>query len=154
MRPDKVIMAALAATLRLYRAGIAHTAIPIWRQIATPVDELERRAADLLGTLASGPPLVRADAKTRVVTTVERTESTIGGGSLPGQTLPSWALVISGPPPQRLLAALRAGEPAVVGRVVAAAVVLDLRTVEPGDDEALAASVRAAIAATAGSART
>lgn len=148
MRPDKVILAALAATLRLYRAGIAHTAIPIWRQIATPVDALERRATDLLAALASGPSLVGPGSKFRVATAVDRMESTIGGGSLPGQTLPSWAVVVSGPPPQRLLAALRSGDPAVIGRVVDDAVVLDLRTVEPSDDARLAEGIRRALLAT------
>ncbi|MEO5704193.1 MAG: L-seryl-tRNA(Sec) selenium transferase [Candidatus Limnocylindrales bacterium] len=147
MRPDKVILAALAAALRLYRAGVAHTAIPIWRQIATPVDELEQRATALLAILASGAALVRAGTGAQVTSSVDRTESTIGGGSLPGQALPSWAVVISGPPPQRLLAALRAGEPAVIGRVVDDAVVLDLRTVEPGDDARLADAIRAALLA-------
>jgi L-seryl-tRNA(Ser) seleniumtransferase len=137
MRPDKVILAALAATLRLYRAGVAHSAIPIWRQIATSPDELERRAVALLA--AVGP--------TNAKVAVASTEATIGGGSLPGQVLPSWALVISGPAPQRLLAALRSGNPAVIGRVVDDAVVLDLRTVEPADDDRLAEAVRSAIPA-------
>jgi len=135
MRPDKVILAALAATLRLYRAGIARSAIPIWRQIAAPTDELEQRAAALVNTLGSTP----------VAVTVTRTDSTIGGGSLPGQVLPSWALLLRGPGPQRLLAALRSGNPAVIGRVDDDAVVLDLRTVEPIDDDRLAAAIMSAI---------
>jgi L-seryl-tRNA(Ser) seleniumtransferase len=145
MRPDKVILAALAATLRLYRAGTAHTAIPIWRQIVTALDELESRASSLLGALAEGPALVRPGSRVRVELAVDRVESTIGGGSLPGQALPSWALVIRGPAPLRLLAALRSGDPAVVGRVVDDAVVLDLRTVDPADDDRLARAIRRAL---------
>jgi L-seryl-tRNA(Ser) seleniumtransferase len=145
MRPDKVILAALAATLRLYRAGVAHTAIPIWRQVAVGPGQLEARASGLLAAVASAGSLVHPGAGFGVELAVGRVESTIGGGSLPGQTLPSWALVIGGPPPHRLLKALRAGDPAVVGRVVDGSVVLDVRTVEPSDDERLAVAVRDAI---------
>ena len=149
MRPDKVILAALAATLRLYRAGVAQTAIPIWRQIATPLDELEHRAVALLTALRSSPTPLGPEASRGVTLGADRTESTVGGGSLPGQVIPSWALVISGPSPQRLLSGLRSDVPAVIGRVVADAVVLDLRTVDPADDGQLAAAVRAALVAVA-----
>ena len=132
MRPDKVILAALAATLRLYRAGMAQTAIPIWRQMASPIEALEQRAASIAE---------------RTGTRTAPTQSTIGGGSLPGQTLGSWAVVVEGPSPQRLLAGLRAGSPAVIGRVVNDEVVIDLRTVEPEDDDRLAEALRAAIEA-------
>jgi len=117
MRPDKVVLAALAATLRLYRAGVAHSAIPIWRQLSTPLDALERRVTDVLTALASGPPLARPSDKVRLTLAAVQTESTVGGGSLPGQVLPSWALSIAGPSPQRLLAALRDGDRPVIGRV-------------------------------------
>ena len=137
MRPDKVVLAALAATLRLYRAGVAQTEIPIWRQIATPANALERRARALAAMV------VRAGAGVSV--RAAPTESTIGGGSLPGQTLPSWSLTVDGPGPQRLLARLRAGSPAVIGRIVDDAVVLDTRTVEPEDDAELAAAISAAL---------
>jgi L-seryl-tRNA(Ser) seleniumtransferase len=133
MRPDKVILAALAATLRLYRAGTAHAEIPIWRQIAAPVGELERRARALAASL----PPERARAAT--------TESTIGGGSLPGQVLPSWSIRLAGRAPGPVLRALRAGTPAVIGRIVDDGVVLDLRTVDPSDDDRLAAAILAAI---------
>ena len=145
MRPDKVLLAALAATLRLYRGGAAVTAIPIWRQIAATSDELERRATELLAAIAGEGSLAEPDSTAWVTLTLDRTESTIGGGSLPGQTLPSWAVVVNGASPQRLLAELRGGAPAVIGRVVDDAVVLDLRTVGPGDDARLAAALRAAI---------
>lgn len=130
MRPDKVVLAALAATLRLYRAGVAQAEVPIWRQICTPVNALEMRATKLAGALGA-----RA----------ARTRSTIGGGSLPGQTLDSWAIIIDGPSPDRMLAALRAASPAVIGRIVDNEVVLDLRTVDPGDDQQLADALLAAI---------
>ena len=143
-RPDKVVLAALAATLRLYRAGSATREIPIWRQIGTPAPELEQRGSRLLALIAEGPSLAQPGGP-RVELALAEVESTIGGGSLPGQTLPSWALVIKGPSPQRLLAALRAGTPGVIGRVVDDAVALDLRTVEPDDDDALAEAIRAAL---------
>jgi L-seryl-tRNA(Ser) seleniumtransferase len=132
MRPDKVILAALAATLRLYRAGLAETHIPIWRQLVASLPALEGRAR----TLASGIPGAA----------IASTESTTGGGSLPGQTMASWAVRLSAQSPQRLLASLRTGSPAVIGRIADGAVILDLRTVEPSDDDRLAEAVRAALA--------
>jgi L-seryl-tRNA(Ser) seleniumtransferase len=135
MRPDKVILAALAATLRLYRAGTAQTEIPIWRQIAMAPDVLEQRARALATSLG--------DERIRV----QPRESTIGGGSLPGQTLPSWAIAVATPSADRVLAALRTGTPKVIGRIVDDVVVLDLRTVDPDDDALVANAVRAAVAA-------
>jgi L-seryl-tRNA(Ser) seleniumtransferase len=131
MRPDKVILAALAATLRLYRAGLAEAEIPVWRQIGTPAAALAERAKRL------------AEATT---TRTTQLESTVGGGSLPGQTLPSWGVAIDASRPDALLARLRQGGPAVIARIVDDAVVLDLRTVEPADDNRLAEAIRAALA--------
>jgi L-seryl-tRNA(Ser) seleniumtransferase len=132
MRPDKVTLAALAATLGLYRAGRAVAEIPVWRMIATPLATLEGRARALAAGLAgtSAVPL----------------EATVGGGSLPGQTLPSWGLALAGGSAERLLARLRLGDPAVVGRIEDGTVRLDLRTVAPADDGRLAAAVVAALA--------
>ena len=130
MRPDKVTMAAVAATLGLYRAGRATTDIPVWRMIAAGAPELRRRAEALATRVGE-----RAEA---VACT-----STVGGGSLPGETLPSWGVALRARSANRLLAALRDGSPIVVGRIVDGRVVLDLRTVEPARDEALAAAVGA-----------
>jgi L-seryl-tRNA(Ser) seleniumtransferase len=133
MRPDKVVLTAVAATLALYRAGVATRDVPVWRQISASVEALAARAAaiaDAAGARAS----------------VESVEATIGGGSLPGAVLPSRAVCLPSAKPDRLLARLRAGSPAVVGRVERGAVLLDLRSVEPADDAALSAAIGAALA--------
>jgi L-seryl-tRNA(Ser) seleniumtransferase len=130
-RPDKVLLAATAATLALYRAGVAVREIPVWRQISTGPDALEARAGVMAGALGRAAAVEVA--------------STVGGGSLPGETLPSWGVAIEAGSPDGLLARLRAGTPAVIGRIEAGRVVLDLRTVEPGDDAALQAAVTRAI---------
>lgn len=132
VRPDKTILAALEATLALYRAGRA-TEIPVWRAIATPVDALRARA-EALATAVGAPAAAIA------------TEATLGGGSLPGETLPSWGVAVDGPAPDRLAARLRTGEPALLARVADGRVVVDLRAVEPEDDRVVAELLAAALA--------
>jgi L-seryl-tRNA(Ser) seleniumtransferase len=135
MRPDKVTLAALAATLDLYRTGRAASEIPVWRAIAATPADLEGRA-DALAAAVGDP---RA--------TVTEMESTVGGGSLPGETLESFGLVLRARSAEGLLRRLRLGERAVVARIAHGAVLLDLRTVDPADDAAVASAVRAALAA-------
>jgi L-seryl-tRNA(Ser) seleniumtransferase len=132
MRPDKATLVGVGATLGLYRAGRAATEIPVWRMIAAPLDGLRARAERLAAAVGGRPAEVR---------------STVGGGSLPGETLPSWGVTVVGRSAPRLLAALRRGSPSVVGRIESDALVLDLRTVDPSRDGALAAAVAAAQAA-------
>jgi L-seryl-tRNA(Ser) seleniumtransferase len=136
MRADKVTLAAVAATLGLYRAGVAAERIPVWRMIATPTDALRRRAEAIAATVG-------------VAASVAEVRSTVGGGSLPGETLPSVAVTIdpsgTGVGPDALLAALRAGTPAVVGRIESRCAVFDVRTVDAADDDVLAESLRAAL---------
>ncbi len=137
VRPDKVTLAALAATLGIYRAGRATTDIPVWRMIAATSARLGLRA----DALVAGLPAAIRD---RVM--VSEMASAIGGGSLPGETLESVGLVIAGSGTVALAARLRAGDPAVVGRVEHGAVLLDLRTVAPDDDAALATALARALA--------
>ncbi len=140
MRPDKVTLAGVAATLALYRAGRATTEIPVWRMIGT-LQEALRTRAEALATRVPGACVVPLLA-------------TVGGGSLPGETLPSFGLALEARSADRLLAALRDGEPAVVGRIEDGRVVLDVRTVDPGSDEELArAAGRALVAVGATSVR-
>jgi L-seryl-tRNA(Ser) seleniumtransferase len=136
MRPDKVTLAGVAATLGLYRAGLATVEIPVWRMIATPVDVLQLRAVALA-------------ARVRGAVAVPLT-ATLGGGSLPGETLPSFGLALAARSVDRLLAALREGTPAVVGRIEDRRVVLDLRAVDPASDDALAEALAAALRSVGG----
>ena len=133
-RPDKVTLAALAATLELYRTGLALAEIPVWQMISAPAEALRRRAEALRDAVA--------DDRASVIAV----ESTVGGGSLPGEVQPSWALSLAVRGPEAVLERLRTGEPAVVGRIAGGTVVLDLRTVEPALDTSLATAVRTAIA--------
>ncbi|MCU0505963.1 MAG: L-seryl-tRNA(Sec) selenium transferase [Chloroflexi bacterium] len=136
-RPDKTILAALAATLGLYRAGLAVREIPVWRAIAAPVDVLAARARALAAQV--GDARVRADAM----------RATVGGGALPGETLPSAGLVVeaAGAGADALLAALRLGTPPVIARTADGAVLLDLRTVPAEADDALAGALARALPA-------
>jgi L-seryl-tRNA(Ser) seleniumtransferase len=137
VRPEKVTLAGVAATLGLYRAGRATTEIPIWRMISAKPDDLRRRAAKILAGLR---PAVRDRVTTASMV------SAVGGGSLPGETLESVGLLVRGPGAARLAGALRSGEPAVIGRVEGGAVHLDLRTVDPKDDEGLGDALARALA--------
>jgi L-seryl-tRNA(Ser) seleniumtransferase len=120
MRPDKMTMAGVALTLGLYRAGRATREIPVWRMIATPIAELRARAAALVAALVDD----------ETVDVVEL-RSTVGGGSLPGETLASAGVAVGSGSSSRLLAALRRGSPPVIARIEDGRVVIDLRTVDP-----------------------
>ena len=140
-RPDKVTLAAVAATLGLYLGGLAVREIPVWRMIAARPDDLRARVEAMLARL-DDPTM---DAHPFAMA------STVGGGSLPGETLPSWGLSLGGRSADALLARLRRGTPAVVARIEDGRVLVDLRTVDPLDDPDL---TRAIAAAVAGSRRT
>jgi L-seryl-tRNA(Ser) seleniumtransferase len=108
--------------------------VPVWRMIAMTLAELAARAADLAAGLgAAGIPA-----------TVVQSTSTIGGGALPGETLPTWAVAVAAAAPDALAAALRHGDPPVVGRIAEGQLLLDLRTVPPRMDEVVLRAVQAA----------
>jgi L-seryl-tRNA(Ser) seleniumtransferase len=159
-RPDKATLAGVAATLALYRAGVARREIPVWRAIAADLADLRRRAEALAGTTATGAAATATTA-TATATTATATgapepgpspagvevvelESTVGGGALPGATLASFGLALPGPA-EAILARLRRGDPAVVGRIERGRVLLDLRTVEPARDADLRRAILAAV---------
>jgi L-seryl-tRNA(Ser) seleniumtransferase len=138
IRPDKATLAGLGATLAHYVRDEAERQVPVWLMIAAPPEDIERRARRVLASL--GPA---ADGFT-----VEDGCSAVGGGSLPGETLPT-RLVVAPPQldAQVTAAALRRTSPAVVGRIERDRLVLDLRTVLPDEDELLASALRAACVA-------
>lgn len=121
VRPDKAILAGVAATLAIYRAGRAGLDIPVWRTIALDPADLRVRAEWILGLL----PSIASRADARVV----ELRSPVGGGSLPGQALPSFGVAVPVSSPTRAAAALRSGPDRILARVEDGEVVFDLRTV-------------------------
>jgi L-seryl-tRNA(Ser) seleniumtransferase len=133
LRVDKLTYAALEATLEEYAAGRAGATVPVVRMIAMAAAEIEARAAALARQLTAQG--LQADVVAGV--------STIGGGSAPGSQLPTRLVRLA----HRELNAvqleqrLRALTPPVIARIENDAVVLDLRTVAPDEDEALASAL-------------
>ena len=139
LRVGKDTLAALQATLLHYLRGEAEREVPVWRMISLPLENLSARANAWANVLAErGIPASSIPA-----------QSTIGGGSLPGEVLPTCALALAHRTPAALMAALRNGQPPVVARIVADRVILDPRTVPPEVDEIVVAAVIAAWQATA-----
>jgi L-seryl-tRNA(Ser) seleniumtransferase len=131
-RADKLQLAALEATLSSHLRGSARTDLPVWRMLTTAEEDLRRRAESI------------AEALGRGVTAVE-TRSVTGGGTLPDRDLPSWGLALPGRRPDRLDSALRRGAPPVVGRIEDDTLILDLRTIAPGEDGELTVAIRDAL---------
>ncbi len=134
LRVDKFRRAALERTLESHLRADVPVDLPVWAMLTAYPDQLRHRAEALAARV--GRP-VRA----------EEVVSLTGGGSLPGAELPSWALVLSGARPDALAAALRRGQPPIIGRVERGRVVLDLRTVPPAHDDLIADAVTTALAA-------
>jgi L-seryl-tRNA(Ser) seleniumtransferase len=142
LRPDKMTLAALEATLRLYlEEPRALMEIPTLRMLTRPVAELDRQARALARRLRR-----RFGARCQVE--VVKSQGRAGGGALPQASLPSRALALTMPPlaPQELEARLRRAVTPVISRVERGVVVLDLRTVLPGDQEALMAALEEVLA--------
>ncbi|GHG13991.1 MULTISPECIES: L-seryl-tRNA(Sec) selenium transferase [Amycolatopsis] len=119
LRVDKLTLAALEATLR-------GPVPPVRAALEASVEDLRRRADTLAGSLRDfGAEAVASTAA-------------VGGGGAPGVELPSAAVSL----PARFAAALRTGDPPVVGRVVRDRCLLDLRTVRPEEDAQLREAVR------------
>ncbi len=140
LRVDKGTLAALEVTLRLHlEPERARREVPALRMLALTPDELRERAHAVRARLeAAGVVGVR----------VAEGWSVVGGGTYPGVELPGWTLRLraSHRGAGALAAALRDGDPPVVGRVEEGEVVLDLRTVEPEEENILVRRVREALA--------
>jgi L-seryl-tRNA(Ser) seleniumtransferase len=127
LRADKTTIAALEATLLHYLKGEAEREIPIWRMLATPAATLRERAEHWRAQVGLGE--------------VVAGQSTVGGGSLPGETLPTWLLALPHTRPNALAARLRAAGTPIIVRVQDGRVMLDPRTVAPEDELELVQSI-------------
>ena len=126
LRVDKLTYAALEATLEEHAIGRGHEGVPVQRMLRMTAAEIGTRAESVAAALtASG-------WKARVIDGL----STVGGGSAPGAELPTRLVEISrdGMSADQIEQHLRSLEPPVIARIQDDRVVLDLRTVAPGDD--------------------
>ncbi len=140
VRTDKTRLAGLSATLVHYLKGEALTRIPIWRMISAPLAEMDRRATAWAQAL--GDPAQVVDG-----------ESMVGGGSLPGGTLPTRLVAIgkggrkgAQNRAQVLAQILRAQDPPLVARLSGNVLLLDPRSVLPEEDTAVLQSLHSAVA--------
>jgi L-seryl-tRNA(Ser) seleniumtransferase len=115
LRSDKLCLAALSATLQHFLRNEAEQKIPVWQMIAKSPRQIKMVAESWKRQLGVGQ--------------VMKSESTVGGGSLPGETLPSYVLALTVKKPEQLIALLRAKNPAVIARTEKDLVLLDPRTV-------------------------
>jgi L-seryl-tRNA(Ser) seleniumtransferase len=140
VRIDKLCLAGLEATLRLYREPErALQEIPILRMLGLTVQGIEARARALTDALQSEVP----DSDINI----EDEMSEIGGGALPLQVIPTRVLALrpSHESATDLEARLRRGRPPVMARIKGDRVLLDLRTVAPSEEAALLQALRAAL---------
>jgi len=127
IRADKLCLAGLSATLEHYRRGEALERVPVWRMIGAAPDAIRARAERWAAAVGGD---------------VIPSESTVGGGSLPGETLPTWALSPRVDAPNAAAARLRAHDPPVIARVAQDRLLLDPRTVLPEQDADLLAALK------------
>ena len=128
VRADKVALAGITATLTHYLKNEAAQVIPIWQMISMKRKQVKVRAEAWKMELGSGE--------------VIESESTVGGGSLPGESLPTFVLAIAIKSPDKLMAKLRAANPAIIARTEHTRVLLDPRTVLPDQDQTIVSTLK------------
>ncbi|HEX8732692.1 MAG TPA: L-seryl-tRNA(Sec) selenium transferase, partial [Ktedonobacterales bacterium] len=140
IRIDKLTLAALEATLHAYDDETFAQALPVGRAIDMSAERIRERAERLVARLRAAGAQAEALAG----------ESTVGGGSLPGETLPTTLCALPAraadprPDAARLADALRAGDPPIIARVLRDQTLLDLRAVTEDEGETLFAGILAA----------
>lgn len=134
LRVDKTTLAALQTTLLHYIKGEAAQHIPVWRMIALPLATLAARAQSWAQKLAT------AGVQAEVI----QGRSAVGGGALPGETLPTSLVAVGGLPAGQMAQRLRAADPPVIARIEDDRLLLDPRTVQPEEEAILLERIVAA----------
>jgi L-seryl-tRNA(Ser) seleniumtransferase len=119
VRADKLCLAALSATLTHFLTGKAIKEIPVWQMIARPLQQIKSEAETLAARLQ----------EMGLTAAVVEGQSTVGGGSLPGTSLPTYLVAVERDNLETLTAALRANNPPIIGRIQDNYLLFDLRTV-------------------------
>ena len=128
LRADKLCLAALTATLLAYLKGIAVESVPVLVMLARKELDLKIKAEQWQNELAGGEVLPG--------------ESMIGGGSLPGQTLPTWLLAFKPRSARQFAGRLRQLETPIITRIEDDLVLIDPRTVLPSQEAVLLSNLR------------
>ena len=140
VRLDKLSLAALNATLTHYLRHEAEQEIPIWQMISATPESLHQRARQWQQQLCPEPHNIPPRYA------VIESQSAIGGGSLPGETLPTWTLALDPSTHPGGAAAitrqLRQNNPPIIARIENNRILFDPRTVPPNDDAPLLAALR------------
>lgn len=131
VRADKLCLAGLAATLQHYLLGQALSQIPVWQMVSRPEETIAHQAHQWVAALQSQG----------VMAMVTAGQSTVGGGSLPGATLPTWLIAIAHPHPDLVAAGLRANTPPIIGRIANNHLLFDPRTILPHQEEQFIAAL-------------
>ena len=131
VRADKLCLAGLAATLTHYLTENALTEIPVWRMIARPLAEIATEADSWAAWLQ----------ERRIQAVAIDGRSTVGGGSLPGTSLPSRLVAIQHEVPDQLANQLRQEKTPVIGRIQDGRFLIDPRTILPEQVEMLLQSL-------------
>jgi L-seryl-tRNA(Ser) seleniumtransferase len=126
VRADKICLAGITATLLHYLKDEVATEIPIWKMMSLTLDQLKVRAEAWQAELKQGE--------------IIKSESTVGGGSLPEECISTYALALSIPSPDKFLKKLRKGHPPIIARVENDKILFDPRTVL--DDEMLMSNLK------------
>jgi L-seryl-tRNA(Ser) seleniumtransferase len=139
LRPGRLVVAALEATLRAHADGRASRDVPAVALLSRSDAELRALAGSALAAITE------AGLPDGVRLSLAATEARVGGGTLPLEVLPSWAVRVDGVAPDLLAALLRAGSTPVVGRGLDGALHLDVRSVLPWEVDDLATAVTSAL---------
>jgi len=135
-RMDKLRLCALEETLRLLAHGErVDQTIPTYQMLARPLRDLRAQAEALAGRIREAQPNINVDTREDV--------TYVGSGSLPARAFPSWVVALTCPSlsASRLARYLRQGEPPIYGRIQHDEVLLDVRTLQPGEDDEIVAAI-------------
>jgi len=125
LRVDKITLAILQEILLSYLKGEAVSKIPIWKMISCPLDKITARSQNICQKLKEKD----------IPAFTKEGQTAIGGGSLPGQTLPTKLIIIKPPCPVEIFSKeLRSFNPPLLGRKEKEFFILDPRCIDPSSD--------------------
>jgi L-seryl-tRNA(Ser) seleniumtransferase len=131
VRADKLCLAALTETLIAHLTDRAILELPVWQMIGLELESI----------FSSATEIVKAIRQSNLGAQVVEGESAVGGGSLPGTTIPTWLVAVTVSDADSFSASLRANDPPIIARIADGRVIFDPRTLLPGQSEQVAEAI-------------